>query len=62
MRTPTEIATEARELMDTANTAFVPASLVKIAELSVEFMESVAMLIDEAAAPALKARSTKPAA
>ena len=54
MRTPTEIATEARELMDTANTAFVPASLVKIAELSVEFMESAATLID-AAGPAPKA-------
>ena len=50
MRTPTEIATDARELMDTANTSFVPASLVKIAELSVEFMESVSALI-EAAGP-----------
>lgn len=42
MRTPHEVATEARNHLDQANTSFVPANLVKMAELSVEFMESTA--------------------
>lgn len=42
MRTPVEVATEARARLDQANTAFAPANLVKLAELSVEFMESTA--------------------
>lgn len=52
MRTPKEIAAEARELIDTSSKAFVPASILKIGELSVEFMEAVAELIEAAAVPA----------
>ena len=55
MRTPTEIAAEARDLIDSSNTKFVPAPIVKIGELSVEFMEAAAAkfdALDAAAAPA----------
>jgi len=48
MRNPKEIATEARNHIDAANKAFVPANLVQMAELSVEFMESTAATLDAA--------------
>lgn len=48
MRNPKEIAQEAREHLDNANKAFVPANLVKLADLNVEFMESVASTLDAA--------------
>lgn len=41
-RTPTEIAADARQLVDSSSRAFVPAPIVRIGELSVEFMESAA--------------------
>ncbi len=45
MRSPHEVAAEARQHLDQANTAFVPTNLVKLAELSVEFMESTAAVL-----------------
>ena len=42
MRTPQEIAAEARAKIDRANKAFVPPPLAQLAELYVEFMESAA--------------------
>lgn len=48
MRTPKQIATEARERLDSANTAFVPVNLVKSAELTVEFMEATAATLEAA--------------
>ncbi len=48
MRTPSTIAAVGRELLDTSNTKFVPANLVQLAELFVEFMESTAYQLDAA--------------
>jgi hypothetical protein len=42
MRTPTAIATEAADHLGSVSRAFVPANLVKLAELNAEFMQSVA--------------------
>lgn len=42
MRTPQEIAKQAREELDNANKLFVPANIVRQAELAVEFMEAAA--------------------
>lgn len=44
-RTPAQIAADARTQLDNANTAFVPVNILKIAELSVEFMESTAAVL-----------------
>lgn len=46
MRDPKTISAEARHLVDTSNKAFVPAPIVRLAELSVEFMESCAALLE----------------
>lgn len=48
MRTPSTIAAAARHHLEAANTAFVPANLVQLAELNVEFMESVAYALQAA--------------
>lgn len=40
MRTTAEISTDARDLIDSSSTKFVPPSIVRIGELSVEFMEA----------------------
>lgn len=45
MRTPQEIAKQAREELDNANKLFVPANIVRQAELAVEFMEAAAAQI-----------------
>lgn len=45
MRTPQEIAAQAREELDNANKLFVPANIVRQAELAVEFMEATAAQI-----------------
>lgn len=42
MRTPAEIAADARNQVDNANKAFVPISVLSLVETSVEFMESTA--------------------
>lgn len=48
MRTPKQIATEAREHLDSASKAFVPVNVVKSAELAVEFMEATAATLEAA--------------
>ncbi len=48
MRTPQTIAAEARHHLDTANKAFVPANVVKLAELQIEFAESVVQTLGDA--------------
>lgn len=45
MRTLQEIAKQAREELDNANKLFVPANIVRQAELAVEFMEAAAAQI-----------------
>ena len=61
-RTPSAIAADARERLDTANKLFLPAPLKDVAELSVEFMESVAALLDAAGVKAPEQPSEQPAA
>lgn len=48
MRSPLVIAAEARFLVDSSSKAFVPAPIVRLGELSIEFMESVAVALDSA--------------
>ncbi len=55
MRSTTDIAADARHLVDSSNKAFVPAPIVRIGELSAEFMEAAAAELEAlraAAAPA----------
>ena len=47
MRTPSEISTEAQALADTSDQQSVPLTLEKVAALSIEFMVSVAALIEQ---------------
>ena len=41
MRTPPEIAADARKKIDAANTAYVPQNVFDLVLMTVEFMESV---------------------
>ena len=49
-RTPTAIAAEYQATIDAANTTFVPAPVVRLGELSGEFMTSAAAVIEDLSA------------